>query len=121
MVYALMAANLVLVVVVTAARARAMKRQQEQALRRARRRCLKCGYDLRVHSGRCPECGEPVPRRLTRCSFCGRSNQETGAQVEGPNDVYICNHCVTVASDIFAAERQRAEQPVLTAGVPPQP
>jgi len=67
--------------------------------RRANSECLKCGYDIRNHSGRCPECGEPVPsvpmRHVrTRCSFCGRTDHVAGRMVEGPGDVFICARCV---------------------------
>jgi hypothetical protein len=41
----------------------------------------------------------PMPRRkLTACSYCGRTNRETGPQVEGPwkllrGRAYICARC----------------------------
>jgi hypothetical protein len=78
--------------------------------RRANSECLKCGYDVRNHSGRCPECGEPVPaqpaRRLrTRCSFCGRTNDVAGRMVEGPGDVYICARCVEWSLQAINANR----------------
>ena len=108
MVYVLMAANVVLIIVVTAARARAMKRRQQLASRRANSQCVRCGYDLRVHSGRCPECGQPVPPRITRCSFCGKFSRDVGPMVEGPGDVYICANCVELAHGIILTEREKA-------------
>jgi len=62
---------------------------------------------------------DSVRRRLTRCSFCGRSNRETGMQVEGPNEVYICRRCVDVAQDIFAREREKPQPPTPAPQVAP--
>ncbi|MBQ3053495.1 MAG: ATP-dependent Clp protease ATP-binding subunit ClpX [Clostridia bacterium] len=36
-----------------------------------------------------------------RCSFCGKSSTEVERLIEGP-DVFICNECVEVCSDIIA-------------------
>jgi ATP-dependent Clp protease ATP-binding subunit ClpX len=35
-----------------------------------------------------------------RCSFCGRPRHDTGPMIEGPNNVYICVHCVRAANKI---------------------
>lgn len=35
-----------------------------------------------------------------RCSFCGKNENEVEKLVAGPN-VYICNACVRIASDII--------------------
>ena len=91
-----------------------LERLLSKRRRRANSECLKCGYDVRNHSGRCPECGEPVPirppspRRRTWCSFCGRTNDTEGAMVEGPGDVFICARCVELSAEILAANRAAA-------------
>ena len=36
----------------------------------------------------------------SRCSFCGRPRKQVGPMVEGPNEVYICDECVHLASQI---------------------
>ncbi|MDX9790946.1 MAG: ATP-dependent Clp protease ATP-binding subunit ClpX [Candidatus Kapaibacterium sp.] len=38
---------------------------------------------------------------LERCSFCGRNANQVESMVEGINGVFICNHCVDAALDIF--------------------
>ncbi|MDQ6873217.1 MAG: hypothetical protein M3037_14635 [Gemmatimonadota bacterium] len=39
-------------------------------------------------------------RRNLRCSFCGKSENDVEKLVAGPN-VYICNTCVRIATDIM--------------------
>ena len=39
---------------------------------------------------------------ITRCSFCAKEESEIAQMVAGPG-VYICNECVTLCSEIFAA------------------
>ncbi len=39
-------------------------------------------------------------RRNLRCSFCGKNEKEVEKLVAGPN-VYICNTCVRIATDIM--------------------
>jgi ATP-dependent Clp protease ATP-binding subunit ClpX len=46
-------------------------------------------------------------RRVTTCSFCGKTSREVGPMVEGPNEVYICTHCVELCQNIFKQERRR--------------
>lgn len=41
------------------------------------------------------------------CSFCGKPRAEAGPMVEGPNDVYMCEHCVDLAVGIVQAERRK--------------
>ncbi len=38
------------------------------------------------------------------CSFCGRSSQEVNSMVAGPDDVFICDRCVSDASGIVQGE-----------------
>jgi ATP-dependent Clp protease ATP-binding subunit ClpX len=46
-------------------------------------------------------------RRVTTCSFCGKTSRDVGPMVEGPNEVYICAHCVDLCQNIFKQERRR--------------
>ncbi len=46
-------------------------------------------------------------RRVTTCSFCGKTSRDVGPMVEGPNGVYICNHCTDLCQNIFKQERRR--------------
>ena len=41
------------------------------------------------------------------CSFCGRSGEEAGPIVEGPNNVFICSHCVELCHNIVSQERRK--------------
>jgi hypothetical protein len=47
--------------------------------------------------------------RTSQCSFCGRWNTESGAHVEGPSDVYLCERCCGISADIFRHEREVRE------------
>src|SRR5688500_18464887 len=78
--------------------------------RRANSECLKCGYDVRNHSGRSPECGQRLPtqstqRVRTQGSSCGRTNDVAGRMVEGPGDVFICARCVEWSMQAVTANR----------------
>lgn len=42
-----------------------------------------------------------------RCSFCGKSSDEVESLISGPDDVYICNECIELCSNIVE-ERARA-------------
>ncbi|HBL12819.1 MAG TPA: ATP-dependent Clp protease ATP-binding subunit ClpX [Cyanobacteria bacterium UBA11162] len=61
-----------------------------------------------------------------RCSFCGKSSEQVGKLIAGPN-VYICNECVALCNEILEQELnpfsyQRATQPSLTSNpLSPQP
>ncbi len=46
-------------------------------------------------------------RRVTTCSFCGKSSRDVGPMVEGPNEVYICQHCVELCGNIFRQEKRK--------------
>ena len=53
------------------------------------------------------------------CAFCGKTPQQVGAMISGPNGIYICDECISVCADAmmrdmgFAmspeTEQQRAE------------
>lgn len=44
------------------------------------------------------QAGEP------RCSFCGKNKTEVQRLIEGPDNVYICDQCVALASEILAED-----------------
>ena len=39
------------------------------------------------------------------CSFCGRNSREASSLIEGPNNIYICNHCVDSANEIIKSNK----------------
>jgi len=43
------------------------------------------------------------PAAILRCSFCGKSHDEVGKLVAGP-DVYICDECIFLAHEILMEE-----------------
>lgn len=43
------------------------------------------------------------PAGVLRCSFCGKSHEEVGKLVAGP-DVYICDECIFLAHEILMEE-----------------
>ena len=55
-------------------------------------------------------------RRVTTCSFCGKTSQEVGPMVEGPNEIYVCSNCTDLCQNIFKQERRRvtASQPTFS-------
>jgi len=40
------------------------------------------------------------------CSFCGRASHEVAGLIEGPNDIFICDICVTNSVDILKENSQ---------------
>lgn len=44
-----------------------------------------------------------APDKIYHCSFCGKGQDEVGKIVSGP-DVYICNECVALCTDIINAD-----------------
>ncbi|MDR2030652.1 MAG: ATP-dependent Clp protease ATP-binding subunit ClpX [Puniceicoccales bacterium] len=42
-----------------------------------------------------------MARKKTCCSFCGRSHLEVGQLVAGPNDLFICDHCVQICLEML--------------------
>jgi ATP-dependent Clp protease ATP-binding subunit ClpX len=51
--------------------------------------------------------GQSKGRRSSTCSFCGKANRDTGPMVEGPNDVFICCHCVELCHNIIRQEKRK--------------
>ncbi len=41
---------------------------------------------------------------VNTCSFCGKSAYEVTKLVKGPDDIYICNECVSLCIDIIGVE-----------------
>ncbi|MBQ7204106.1 MAG: ATP-dependent Clp protease ATP-binding subunit ClpX [Eubacterium sp.] len=39
-----------------------------------------------------------------RCSFCGKSESMVYRLIEGPNNVYICDECVSLCNDLITAQ-----------------
>jgi ATP-dependent Clp protease ATP-binding subunit ClpX len=46
-------------------------------------------------------------RKVTTCSFCGKTSRDVGPMVEGPGEVYICQHCTELCQNIFRQEKRR--------------
>ena len=44
------------------------------------------------------------------CSFCGRNSREVTSLIEGPNNIFICNHCVDSANDIIKSNKTNADK-----------
>ncbi len=66
------------------------------------------GNDTPASGGR--DGGDPGSfrgRKVTTCSFCGKTSRDVGPMVEGPNTVYICNHCTDLCQNIFKQEKRR--------------
>lgn len=55
-----------------------------------------------------------------RCSFCGRKKKEVERLIGGPDNIYICSECVSVARQIMDEEK-RAESSGLTLKELPKP
>jgi hypothetical protein len=51
-----------------------------------------------------------TPSSAFRCSFCGKSRDQVGRLIAGPNFVYICNECVALCNQILA-ENEGKPQP----------
>ncbi len=58
------------------------------------------------------------------CSFCGKNESEVGRLIAGPGDVFICNECVDLCSEILIEEDipyAHDPQPSLTLSKLPSP
>ena len=49
--------------------------------------------------------------KVIRCSFCGKNQDQVRRLIIGPKDVFICDECINVCSEIIEeeAEEQGAE------------
>jgi ATP-dependent Clp protease ATP-binding subunit ClpX len=45
-----------------------------------------------------------------RCSFCGKTQNQVGRLISGPNGAFICDHCVDVCAEIIEEEEMEMEQ-----------
>jgi len=54
------------------------------------------------------------------CSFCGRNSREATSLIEGPNQIYICNHCVDSANEIIKSNKNHSDKHTFdrTSGLP---
>lgn len=56
---------------------------------------------------------------LFYCDFCGKNQHQVAQLVMGPNDIGICDGCVTLATTVIAKNSpapdvQRQQQPIET-------
>ena len=51
-------------------------------------------------------------KKIPRCSFCGKTGSQVHKLVAGPNNVYICDECVSTCAEVLAEEFPR--EPELT-------
>ena len=40
------------------------------------------------------------------CSFCGRNSKEVESLIEGPNDIFICDVCITNSNDLIIKNKK---------------
>ena len=38
------------------------------------------------------------------CAFCGKPSSMATSMIQGPNDIYICDQCITVCADALMHE-----------------
>ena len=41
------------------------------------------------------------------CSFCGKTSSEVNRLIAGPEDVFICNECIKLCSEIVAEDEEK--------------
>lgn len=49
----------------------------------------------------------PAKRKYIKCSFCDRDERSVKKLIEGPNNVYICDKCVTLCHEIIMNEFEK--------------
>ena len=42
-----------------------------------------------------------IGEQKIRCSFCNKSEDQVRKLIAGPNDVYICDYCIEICSEII--------------------
>ena len=50
-------------------------------------------------------------RNMLRCSFCGKPQEQVKKLIAGPSEVFICDECVKLCSDIIYEEVRELELP----------
>ena len=45
-------------------------------------------------------------RFVVKCSFCGKTQDQVKRLIAGPNDIYICNECVSLCETIISEEME---------------
>ena len=45
-----------------------------------------------------------IGEQKIRCSFCNKSEDQVRKLIAGPNDVYICDDCIEICSEIIEEE-----------------
>ena len=48
--------------------------------------------------------------RLNRCSFCGKSQEEAKVLVAGPNDIFICDDCISQCNLLIKEELENIDK-----------
>jgi len=51
------------------------------------------------------------------CSFCHRNHEDVERLIAGPEDVYICDECVSLCVEILEEEQQQAEEEQAADGI----
>jgi len=51
------------------------------------------------------------------CSFCSRSYEEVNRLISGPDQIFICDECVTLCMEILEEERQKEREGQTSTGV----
>jgi ATP-dependent protease Clp ATPase subunit len=55
-----------------------------------------------MNKGKTDEKREDLNAEKCICSFCGKSHKEVPMLIAGPNDVFICDGCVGICSNIVS-------------------
>ncbi len=45
-------------------------------------------------------------RNTVKCSFCGKTQDQVKRLIAGPNDIYICNECISLCETIISEEME---------------
>ncbi|MCI8515182.1 MAG: ATP-dependent Clp protease ATP-binding subunit ClpX [Lachnospiraceae bacterium] len=54
---------------------------------------------------------------LCRCSFCGKSQDQVRKLIAGPKDIYICDECIELCSEILDEEMEDEEPEDMREGI----
>ena len=55
--------------------------------------------------------GSAVPEKTLYCSFCYKSQHEVRKLISGPGDIFICDECVALCSEIIAGHFPSSKSP----------